>query len=54
MIEAIQQIYSSETYKKLEKEETKLWHWGPVDLYNEMVEEYNSAIPQPNQGEYQE
>ena len=25
------------TYKRLENEETKMWHWGPVDLYNEMI-----------------
>lgn len=31
--DAISQIYSSETYKLLEKEDTKLWHWGPADLY---------------------
>ena len=37
LIDAIKNIYSSDTYKKLEKEETKLWHWGPVDLYNEII-----------------
>lgn len=31
--DAISQIYSSDTYKQLEKEHTKLWHWGPTDLY---------------------
>lgn len=37
LIDAIKNIYSSDTYKKLEKEETKMWHWGPVDLYNEII-----------------
>lgn len=26
--EAIKEIYSSNTYKRLEIEKTKLWHWG--------------------------
>lgn len=39
IIDAIKQIYSSDTYKRLEKEETKVWHWGPVDLYNDMEAE---------------
>ena len=33
MIEAIQDIYRSNTYKELSKEETKLWHYGPVALF---------------------
>lgn len=37
VIDAIKQIYSSDTYKRLEKEDTKVWHLGPVDLYNDMV-----------------
>ena len=36
LIDAIKQIYASDTYKQLEKEETKLWHLGPVDLYTEL------------------
>ena len=36
LIDAIKQIYASETYKQLEREETKLWHLGPVDLYTEL------------------
>ncbi len=31
--DAIFQIYLSDTYRQLEKEDTKLWHWGPTDLY---------------------
>lgn len=34
--EAIKEIYSSSVYKRLETEETKLWHWGPVALLEAM------------------
>ncbi len=37
LIDAIKKVYSSDIYKKLEQEETKVWHLGPVDLYNEIV-----------------
>lgn len=30
--EALKKIYRSKTYKDLEREETKLWHYGPVAL----------------------
>lgn len=36
---ALSCIYSSELYKKLSTENTKYWHLGPVDLYNELKEE---------------
>ena len=36
--EAIKEIYSSNIYKLLETEETKLWHWGPVALLEAMEE----------------
>ncbi len=32
-------IYHSNLYKKLSKESTKYWNLGPVDLYNELLEE---------------
>lgn len=35
VVEAVSKIYASDVYKKLAKEETKLWHLGPVDLYRE-------------------
>ena len=35
IVEAVSKIYASDVYKKLAKEETKLWHLGPVDLYRE-------------------
>lgn len=31
--EALAQIYRSATYCELEKESNKLWHYGPVALY---------------------
>lgn len=34
--DAIKEIYASDTYRRLESEETKLWHLGPVALYKEM------------------
>lgn len=37
LIEAIRLIYLSDTYRQLEKEDTKMWHLGPIDLYNDMT-----------------
>ena len=37
--EAINLIYRSQLYKKLSSENTKYWHLGPVDLYNELQQE---------------
>lgn len=37
LLEAIQTIYQSRTYKELEREETKLWHLGPVALLEHLV-----------------
>ena len=34
--DAVKKIYASDTYRRLETEETKLWHLGPVALYEEM------------------
>lgn len=30
--EALTEIYSSNTYEELEREESKLWHLGPIAL----------------------
>lgn len=38
LIEALRLFYHSKTYKRLEKEETKLWHYGPVALYEEFID----------------
>lgn len=37
--EAIKKIYCSKLYKKLKLESTKMWHLGPVALYQELEEE---------------
>lgn len=37
--EALNRIYQSTTYRLLENEETKLWHYGPVALYEMFLEE---------------
>ena len=37
-LDALRVFYHSNTYKELEKEETKLWHYGPVALYEEFQE----------------
>lgn len=36
VVEAVRQIYLSDTYKRLEDESTKMWHLGPVVLYQDM------------------
>lgn len=33
VVEAMRKIYASGMYKQLEIERTKLWHEGPVSLY---------------------
>lgn len=40
IIEALNRIYQSETYRQLEDEETKLWHYGPVALYQMFLEQH--------------
>jgi len=40
MADAIKAIYSSNTYKQLEREETKLWHYGPVALMEYLMEKH--------------
>ena len=33
IVEAVKEIYLSDIYSQLEKESTKMWHLGPVALY---------------------
>ena len=40
IVEAIKDVYLSDTYSKLENEATKYWHLGPVALYEEMEKHY--------------
>jgi hypothetical protein len=41
--DAVAEIYASETYRLLETEETKLWHLGPVALYEEIANQAEQA-----------
>lgn len=41
IIEALKRIYQSDTYRELEHEDSKLWHLGPVALYQMFLEEIN-------------
>lgn len=43
LIDAIKRIYLSDTYRRLENEASKLWHWGPVDLYHDLASELGAA-----------
>ena len=36
-MEALRKVYSSQLYSRLADESTKLWHLGPVALYEEML-----------------
>ena len=36
-IDALSVFYASETYRNLEIEETKYWHYGPVALYQDFL-----------------
>ena len=37
IVEAVKEIYLSDTYRQLEEESTKMWHLGPVALYQGMT-----------------
>lgn len=37
VVEAVKEVYASDIYTQLEDERTKMWHLGPVDLYEEMT-----------------
>ena len=34
-LDALTKFYASDTYRRLERDETKLWHYGPVALYQD-------------------
>lgn len=40
IIDALKAIYTSNVYKKLEDESTKMWNLGPVALYQDFTEEF--------------
>ena len=37
-LDALTKFYASDAYRRLEREDTKLWHLGPVALYQEYQE----------------
>ncbi len=39
IVDAIKEIYQSPTYSMLEKEDTKMWHLGPVALYQDIQQD---------------
>ena len=41
IVKAIKTLYSSAFYARLADESTKLWHLGPVALYEEFISEYS-------------
>lgn len=34
-LDALSKFYESDTYRRLEQEDTKYWHYGPVALYQD-------------------
>lgn len=38
IVDAIKEIYVSQMYKSLEREDSKFWHLGPVALYQALQE----------------
>ena len=44
LIEATRQFYASETYKKLEKANTEYWELGPVQLFEEFMDEASNHL----------
>ena len=50
-ITAISAFYRSETYALLEKEETKVWHYSPLTIYNIWnTEKETGKIELPEEG----
>lgn len=39
LLDGLRKFYNSVTYKKLELEQTKVWHLGPVALYQMFKDE---------------
>ena len=37
IVDALVSVYESDIYSRLEKEDTKLWHLGPVALYEDFT-----------------
>lgn len=39
LLDGLRRFYNSNTYKNLEREQTKMWHLGPVALYQMFTDE---------------
>ena len=50
-VTASREFYRSQVYASLEQEETKLWHFSPLTLYNSSDEEQkNGSFTFPEEG----
>lgn len=50
-VTATRKFYRSQVYASLEQEETKLWHFSPLTLYNMFDEEQkNGSFTFPEEG----
>lgn len=38
VLDAVRSVYASDTYRRLENEGSKLWHFGPVALYQDLID----------------
>lgn len=49
-LDALTKFYASDTYRRLEREETKLWHLGPVALYQDYCKRPTQGFRPPGPG----
>jgi len=40
IVDAVRSIYASHTYRQLEQEKSKVWHYAPVSLYSDFKKEW--------------
>lgn len=43
LLDGLRKFYNSMTYKELEREQTKIWHLGPVALYQMFADEVGAS-----------
>lgn len=44
LLDGLRAFYNSMTYKNLEREQTKMWHLGPVALYQMFKDETTDIV----------
>lgn len=44
LFDGLRKFYNSTTYKNLEREQTKMWHLGPVAIYQIFADELGSSV----------